>query len=317
MRHPAEGKDRQVTTGGPGETGIDVARPALYGVETMANRWNLPHLGYGIGLRTVHFGEILSSWPEVDFFEAITENFLDTQGRPLYVLDRVAERYPIVLHGVSLSIGSTDPLDFAYLNKVKALARRVHARWVTDHLCWTGVAGRNVHDLLPVPYTEEALAHIAGRARIVADVLEQSLFLENPSTYLEFAHSTMTEPEFLGRLCDAAQTGLLLDVNNVYVSAMNHGFDPFSYLDAIPRDRVVQYHMAGHTDKGTHRLDTHSTRPVPEVWELYAHAVGRFGEATTLYEWDEDIPDLATVHAETLKAREIAMKTLSREVAYA
>lgn len=283
----------------------------------MTNRWGLPHLGYGVGLRTVHYAEILSRWPAVDFFEAITENFLDTGGRPLHILDRVAERYPVVLHGVSLSIGSTDPLDLDYLAKVNRLARRVKARWVTDHLCWTGVAGKNVHDLLPLPYTEDALAHIARRLRTVMDFLERPVFLENPSTYLQFTQSTMTEPEFLSELCERAGTGLLLDVNNVYVSAVNHGFDPVSYIDALPRGRVVQYHLAGHTDKGTHLLDTHSTRPRDEVWDLYAHAVERLGEAATLYEWDEDIPDFATVHAEALKARGLAAGIHREEVAVA
>ncbi|MCC6131676.1 MAG: DUF692 domain-containing protein [Acidobacteria bacterium] len=283
----------------------------------MTNRWGLPHLGYGVGLRTVHYAEILSRWPAVDFFEAITENFLDTGGRPLHILDRVAERYPVVLHGVSLSIGSTDPLDLDYLAKVNRLARRVKARWVTDHLCWTGVAGKNVHDLLPLPYTEDALAHVARRLRTVMDFLERPVFLENPSTYLQFTQSTMTEPEFLSELCERAGTGLLLDVNNVYVSAVNHGFDPVSYIDALPRGRVVQYHLAGHTDKGTHLLDTHSTRPRDEVWDLYAHAVERLGEAATLYEWDEDIPDFATVHAEALKARGLAAGIHREEVAVA
>ncbi|MCG3192231.1 MAG: hypothetical protein DIJKHBIC_01467 [Thermoanaerobaculia bacterium] len=283
----------------------------------MTNRWGLPHLGYGVGLRTVHYAEILSRWPAVDFFEAITENFLDTGGRPLHILDRVAERYPVVLHGVSLSIGSTDPLDLDYLAKVNRLARRVKARWVTDHLCWTGVAGKNVHDLLPLPYTEGVLAHVARRLRTVMDFLERPVFLENPSTYLQFTQSTMTEPEFLSELCERAGTGLLLDVNNVYVSAVNHGFDPVSYIDALPRGRVVQYHLAGHTDKGTHVLDTHSTRPRDEVWDLYAHAVERLGEAATLYEWDEDIPDFATVHAEALKARGLAAGIHREEVAVA
>ncbi|MFI5181496.1 MAG: DUF692 domain-containing protein [Thermoanaerobaculia bacterium] len=274
----------------------------------MANRWDLPMLGYGIGLRTVHFGEILDRRPEIDFFEAITENFLDTGGRPLHVLDRVAERTPLVLHGVSLNIGSSDPLDLDYLRKVKELARRVNAPWVTDHLCWTGVAGRNVHDLLPLPMNEETLAHVVRRVRTVQDFLERPIHLENPSTYLEFETSTISEAEFLARLTSQADCGLLLDVNNAFVSAFNHGWDAAAYIDAIPTDRVVQVHLAGHTDKGTHLLDTHSDHVRSEVWELYARLVSRTGPVTTLVEWDEEIPAFAVVHAEALKARDVASR---------
>ncbi len=278
----------------------------------MANRFDLPTLGYGIGLRTVHFREILERRPAVDFFEAITENFLDTGGRPAHVLDRVAADYPVVLHGVSLNIGSADPLDFGYLAKVKELARRVRAPWVTDHLCWTGVAGRNVHDLLPLPLTEESLAHVASRVKTVQDFLERPLHLENPSTYLEFRASTMREEDFLARLTAETGCGLLLDVNNVYVSAVNHGGDANAYMDAIPADRIVQVHLAGHTDKGTHLLDTHSDQVRDEVWRLYARLVARTGPVTTLVEWDEDIPALDVVHAEALKAREVAAKVSER-----
>jgi uncharacterized protein len=268
----------------------------------VSNRWGLPDLGVGVGLRTVHFGHILSRHPRVDWFEVLSENFMQTGGRPLYVLDQVAERYPVALHGVSLSIGSTDPLNRGYLRQLKGLAARTRAHWVSDHLCWTGVLGRNVHDLLPMPYTEEALRHTVARVRAVSDFLERPLVLENPSSYVEFAASSMPEWEFLARLAEAADCGLLLDVNNVYVSSFNHGFDPRTYIDALPADRVVQYHLAGHTHKGTHIIDTHSDHAVPEVWELYARACGRTGNVATLYEWDEDIPDFETVHAEALKA---------------
>jgi hypothetical protein len=267
------------------------------------NRWNLPDLGVGVGLRTVHFGHILSRRPAVDWFEVLSENFMDTRGRPLWVLDQIAERYPIALHGVSMSIGGTDPLDREYLRKLKALAARTRARWVSDHLCWTGVAGRNVHDLLPMPYTEEALRHTAARVRQVSEILERPLVLENPSSYVEFAASTMTEWEFLSRLGGEADCGLLLDVNNVYVSSFNHGFDPRVYIDHVPADRVVQYHVAGHTNKGTHILDTHSDHAVAEVWELFRRSCRRTGNVSTLYEWDEDIPDFEVLHAEALKAR--------------
>ena len=276
----------------------------------MGNRWNLPMLGYGIGLRTVHFADVLEGRAEVDFFEAITENFLDTGGRPLHVLDRVAERTPVVLHGVSLNVGSADPLDREYLRKVKALARRVKARWVTDHLCWTGVAGRNTHDLLPLPRNEETLRHVAARLRVVQDVLERPIHLENPSTYLELAASTVGEAEFLARLAEESGCGLLVDVNNVFVSSFNHGWDAEAWIDAVPADRVVQVHLAGHTDLGTHLLDTHSDHVRDEVWALYERLVRRTGPVSTLVEWDEEIPALEVVAAEAHRARDAAERAL-------
>ena len=266
------------------------------------NRWGLPDLGIGIGLRTVHFPHILSERPAVDWFEVLSENFMDTGGRPLHVLDQITERYPVALHGVSMSIGSTDPLDHEYLRKLKALAARTRAHWVSDHLCWTGVMGRNVHDLLPMPYTEEALRHTVARVKTVSEVLERPLVLENPSSYVEFAASSMPEWEFLSRLAEDADCGLLLDVNNVYVSAFNHGFDARDYIDAIPADRVVQYHVAGHTNKGTHIVDTHSDHAVDGVWDLYRRAWSRTGPTATLYEWDDDIPAFDVVLAEARKA---------------
>jgi uncharacterized protein (UPF0276 family) len=268
----------------------------------MSNRWGLPDLGIGIGLRTVHFGEILAKRPAVDWFEVLSENFMDTGGRPVHILDRIVELYPVALHGVSMGIGNTDPLNREHLRKLKALAARARAHWVSDHLCWTGILGRNTHDLLPMPYTEEALRHTTARVRQVSDFLERPLVLENPSSYVEFASSTMPEWEFLARLAEDADCGLLLDVNNVYVSSFNHGFDPNVYVDAIPADRVVQYHVAGHTHKGTHIIDTHSDHALPEVWELYRRAWARTGPTATLYEWDEDIPALEVVIAEARKA---------------
>jgi uncharacterized protein len=267
------------------------------------NRFRLPDLGIGIGLRSTHFGEILAGKPALDWFEVLSENFMDTGGRPLHVLDRVVERYPVALHGVSLSVGSTDPLDRGYLHKLKALAKRTRAAWVSDHLCWTGVLGRNTHDLLPLPYDKATLRHVTRRVKQVQDALERPLVLENPSTYLAYARSSMSEWEFLSELCEATGCGLLLDVNNVYVSSYNHGFDPRHYIDGIPADRVVQVHLAGHTNQGTHILDTHSGRAIAPVWKLYERLVARTGPVSTLFEWDASIPPLAAVVREAAKAR--------------
>jgi uncharacterized protein (UPF0276 family) len=263
----------------------------------------LPTLGFGVGLRTVHFAHLLEHPTNVDWFEIISENFMDSHGRPRSVLDRIAERYPIVMHGVSLSIGSTDPLDCEYLRKLKRLADEIRAAWISDHLCWTGVAGLNTHDLLPLPLTEESLAHVADRVRIVQDVLERPLVLENPSSYVTFTASTLSEWEFLARLTEGTGCRLLLDVNNVYVSARNHDFDPVEYLEQIPADRVVQFHLAGHTDCGTHLIDTHDGPVIDPVWNLYRRAKQRTPHAATLLEWDARIPPFAVLEAELDKAR--------------
>jgi uncharacterized protein (UPF0276 family) len=270
-----------------------------------------PNLGLGIGLRTVHFPYILEHHPPMDWFEIISENFMDSGGRPRYILEQIAERYTVVMHGVSLSIGSTDALNFDYLTRLKRLSREVKARWVSDHLCWTGVAGRNTHDLLPIPLNEATLAHVAGRVRAVQDFLERPLVLENPSTYVGFADSTMTEWEFLSRLADETDCGLLLDVNNVYVSSVNHDYDPTEYLRNIPHERVVQFHLAGHTNCGTHIIDTHDGAVIDPVWELYRLAHQLTGGAATLLEWDARIPPFPEVHAEVLKARNYMAECLT------
>lgn len=268
-----------------------------------SNRWGYPDLGFGIGLRSVHFEHILKNNPVIDWFEILSENYMDTGGRPLHVLDQVAERYPVVLHGVSLSVGSSDRVNFDYLKKLKALAKRINARWVSDHLCWTGVTGLNTHDLLPMPYTNQALRHTIERVKVIQDFLERPIALENASTYLEFSVSTWPESEFIAALAEEANCGILLDVNNVYVSSFNHGFDPRKYIDRIPRDRVVQMHLAGHTNKGTHILDTHSDYVINTVWELYRYAHRHLGGVSTLLEWDANIPSFDVVHGEALKAR--------------
>jgi uncharacterized protein len=268
------------------------------------SRLGLPLLGLGLGLRSVHFPHILSHQPAVDWFEIISENFMDSGGRPRAVLDQIAERYPIVMHGVSMSIGSSDPLNHDYLRRLKKLAEEVSAQWVSDHLCWTGVAGRNTHDLLPIPFNEETLRHVVERIRIVQDALERPLILENPSSYVTFAASTMPEWEFISQMAEQADCGLLLDVNNVYVSSVNHDFDPVQYLESIPHRRVVQVHLAGHTDLGTHCIDTHDGRVVDRVWELYRLAHRLTGGFSTLLEWDAKIPPFAELHAELLKAQQ-------------
>lgn len=268
-----------------------------------ACRLGLPDLGFGVGLRTTHFAHVTGGRPGVDWFEIISENFMATGGRPMRVLDDVASRFPVVMHGVSLGIGGTDPLDRGYLRRLKALAARVRAVWVSDHVCWTGVGGRTSHDLLPIPYTEESLRHVVRRVRAVQDFLERPLVLENPSSYAEFRASSMGEAEFVARLAEEADCGLLLDVNNVYVSSRNHGFDPVAWLDAIPHDRVVQYHLAGHTQMPGYLLDTH-VGPVPDpVWDLFAEAWKRTGPRATMVEWDERIPPFEVVLAEVDRAR--------------
>ncbi len=266
-------------------------------------RLGLPNLGLGVGLRAVHFDHILRERPAVDWFEVISENFMNSRGRPRHILDQIAEQYPIVMHGVSLSIGSTDPLNFEYLRRLKSLAAATRAVWVSDHVCWTGVAGLNTHDLLPLPYNEPTLKHVVERVRIVQDFLERPLVLENPSSYVTFADSTMSEWEFVARLAGETDCGLLLDVNNVYVSAFNHDFDPVDFLRALPHERVVQVHLAGHADCGTHYIDTHDGPVIDPVWELYRITHELTGGVSTLLEWDANIPEFPVVHAEVLRAK--------------
>lgn len=271
-----------------------------------------PALGFGLGLRPVHYEAILGDSPAVDWFEALTENYLVPGGRPLHNLARVRERYPVVLHGVSLSIGSTSPLDREYLRALRELARQVEPAWISDHLCWTGVAGRNLHDLMPLPYTEEALRHVAARVREVQDFLGHRLVIENVSSYVTYASSTLSEWEFLSALAEATDCLLLLDVNNVYVSSINHEFDPGAFLDGIPLGRVQQMHLAGHQDHGTHLIDTHDHPIADPVWQLYRRAVERFGAVSTMIERDADIPPLGMLVEELDAARRAAAAALVR-----
>jgi uncharacterized protein (UPF0276 family) len=271
-----------------------------------------PPLGFGLGLRVDHYEAILADHPPVDWFEALTENYLVPGGKPLDYLMRVRERYPLVLHGVSLSIGSTAPLNREYLAQVKALAARVAPSWISDHLCWTGIGGRNMHDLLPLPYTEEALAHVVARVRTVQDILDRRILLENVSSYVTYRDSPLTEWDFLREIAERADCMILLDVNNIYVSSVNHELDPLEYLQAIPPERVQQIHLAGHENHGEYLLDTHD-HPVPDpVWELYGAALRRFGNVSTMIERDANIPPLEELCAELDMARSLAKRTLAR-----
>jgi uncharacterized protein len=270
-----------------------------------------PNLGHGVGLRPKHFGRFLSEPPRVDWMEATSENFMAPGGRPLAVLERVRREVPVVLHGVSLSIGSTDPLNASYLAELRALARRVEPALVSDHLCWGTHGGHYAHDLWPLPYTEEALAHVVTRVQRVQEFLGRQIALENVSSYVAFRDSTMSEWEFLGQVAEHADCGILLDVNNVFVSARNHRFDPADYIEGIPRDRVVQFHLAGHSDKGSYLFDSHDGAVAGPVWDLYRQAVRRFGRVPTLIEWDDRVPELDVLVAQSSKAAVVEAEVLA------
>lgn len=259
---------------------------------------NYPDLGFGLGLRTQHIARILRDRPKVDWFEIISENFIDSGGKPRDNLNRIAQHYPLVMHGVSLSIGSMDALNFDYLKKIKQLAEDIDAQWISDHICWTGVNGLNTHDLLPVPFTEESLEHIADRVNQVQDFLGQNLVLENPSSYVDFECSEMSEEVFITRLVEKTGCGLLLDVNNVYVSSFNLDYDPLAYIRALPHENIVQLHIAGHQDNGSHLIDTHDHHVRDEVWELYRLAKKLCGGVSTLLEWDDKIPEFSVLQKE-------------------
>jgi uncharacterized protein (UPF0276 family) len=265
-----------------------------------------PPLGFGLGLRTVHYEAILAERPAVDWFEIISENYLVPGGRPLDYLDRIRADYPMAMHGVSLSIGGDDPLDRDYLRRIAALAKRVEPAWISDHLCWTGVNGRNMHDLLPLPYDEATLDHVVSRIGQVQDALGRRLVMENVSSYVTYRQSTMPEWLFLSEVATRADCLILLDVNNIYVSAFNHDFDPLAYLDAIPAERVQQIHLAGHEDNGSHIIDTHDHPVIDPVWRLYGEAVRRCGSVSTMIERDDKIPPLGELVVELDQARVIA-----------
>ena len=274
-----------------------------------------PNLGFGLGLRTAHYEAILETKPDLDWLEVISENYLVPGGRPLANLTRIRQDYPMVMHGVSLSIGSSDALNYEYLRDLKHLAQRIEPAWISDHLCWTGIAGKNLHDLMPLPYTEEALAQVAARVREVQDFLGRQILLENVSSYVSFAQSTMSEWEFLRAVAEQADCHILLDINNIFVSAFNHGFDPCAYLDGIPVERVRQFHLAGHENRGDLIIDTHDAPVIDPVWDLYAKALQRFGPVSTMIERDEHIPPLPELLLELNHARRIAKDVLFAEAA--
>jgi uncharacterized protein (UPF0276 family) len=269
----------------------------------MIDELNAKKLGLGLGLRSQHFNYILEHNPPVDWFEIISENFMDSFGKPRHILHQIAEKYPVVMHGVSMSIGSIDPLDFGYLKRLKSLAKEINPVWISDHLCWTGVLTINSHDLLPIPLNEETLHHVCERIRIVQDYLERPLILENPSTYLSFEQSTMKEWEFLSHMAQETNCGLLLDVNNVYVSGFNNDFDPITYIENLPHDRIVQMHLAGHQHCGDYIIDTHDSEVTNHVWELFRIAWKKTGGVASLLEWDGNIPEFEVLFNELQKAK--------------
>lgn len=280
----------------------------LMAIQTSSDQ--LPYLGYGLGLRVEHYESLLDQPGNVEWLEITSENYMIPGGRPLAWLDKFRERFPLVMHGVSLSIGSTDSLDDEYLARLSALARRVEPAWISDHLCWTGVQGINLHDLMPLPYTEEALAHVVDRVRRVQDVLGRRILLENVSSYISFADAQLTEWQFLAAVAERADCLILLDINNVFVSAHNHGFSPLDYLDGIPAARVQQFHLAGHETGEQLLIDTHDAPIIDGVWNLYVEAVRRYGPVSTMIERDDHMPPLADLLVELDYARALATPVL-------
>lgn len=285
-------------------------------MNTSAPSTLFPDLGFGLGLRREHYRDVVEGGPQgVGWFEAISENFMVAGGNPRRVLEQVRRDAPVVLHGVSLSIGSTDPLDAAYLDQLDALARAVEPAWISDHLCWGTAHGYNAHDLLPLPYTAATLAHVADRVEAVQERLGRRILLENPSSYLAYRASDLGEAQFLAELARRADCGILLDVNNVFVSAHNQGFDPHAYLAALPAERIGQIHLAGHSADDTLLIDTHDARVCDQVWALYGEAIARFGARSTMIEWDAHVPPLADLIAELDRARAVAAQARGRDAA--
>ena len=273
-----------------------------------------PFLGFGLGLRTEHYQYVLDNKPDVDWFEIISENYMIPGGKPLYYLDNIRADYPMVMHGVSMSIGSTDPLNMGYLKDLKQLVERVQPQWLSDHLCWTSVDHTNSHDLLPLPYNEDTIDHIASRIKQVQDFLGRQILIENLSSYVSYNNSVMSEWEFLNEIARRADCHILLDVNNIFVSAHNHQFEPVEYLNGIDVDRVMQFHLAGHSYNGEMIIDTHDHEVCDPVWVLYEKALKRFGAVSTMIERDDNIPEFPELRAELAIAEKIAEKTLTEEM---
>jgi len=272
-----------------------------------------PYIGCGLGLRSTYYSDILNNSVDVDWFEIISENYMIPGGNPLAMLERVREKYPLVMHGVSLSIASTDPVNLDYLEELKSLANRIEPMWISDHLAWTGIEGVNLHDLLPIPYTQEALHHIAEKIRIVQDYLERPILIENPSTYISFKESEMDEADFLNEICEQENCSLLLDINNIYVSAFNHNFDAVTYLNKIQPANVVQMHIAGHTNYGTHIIDTHDQSVCDDVWALMEIASKRFPNASPMLERDDNFPPFIEIKSEFDKMRKTHLSARDRK----
>lgn len=273
-----------------------------------------PYLGFGVGLRTSHYDSVLRTQSKIDWLEIMTDDFLVDGGVALDVLEPLATRYPLVMHGVSMSLGGTDPLRYDYLRRVKDLMARVQPVWVSDHFCWTGTDGVNLHDLMPMPYTHEAVDHMVARIQAVQEFLGRPLVLENVSSYITFHDSMMSEWEFLTEICTRAGCLLLLDINNIYVSAFNHGFDAKTYIDYVPSELVQQFHLAGHQRHENYIIDTHDDKVVDDVWALYRYAIQRFGEVSTLIERDGNIPPLSELLNELDQAREVYQSAVAAEV---
>ena len=271
-------------------------------------------LGFGLGLRVPHYEYILENRPSVDWFEIISENYMVAGGKPKHYLHAIREHYPMVMHGVSMSIGSTDPINVDYLKGLKTLIREIEPEWISDHLCWTSLGEINSHDLLPLPYNREALDHVVSRVQQVQEFLGRMLLLENVSSYISYRESEMTEWEFFEEVCTRSGCRMLLDVNNIYVSARNHGFDPVDYLNGITPQRVQQFHLAGHSDFGDYVIDTHDHDVPDPVWSLYGKALRRFGAVSTMIERDDDIPEFPVLFAELEHARAIARETLGNTI---
>lgn len=276
-------------------------------------RHGIPDLGVGVGFRLPHYPHVLETRPPMDWFEVISENFLVAGGPPRANLERLSSHYRVVPHGVSLSIGGTEPLDEDYLRRLKALVDWLDPPWLSDHLCWGGAAGLHLHELLPLPNTKAVAAHVIERVKRVQGFLERPFALENVSSYMTFRASEMPEWELVATVAEGADCGILLDCNNVYVSARNHGIDANAYIDAVPSDRVVQMHLAGHTDKGRYILDTHSAHVCDDVWRLYERAVRRCGAVSTLIEWDDDIPEWDVLSEEASRARKLRASVLAAD----